>query len=319
MLPLRRSRSYVARGAAMLVALGALASVGLTACSAVPEPASGLRVVTTTTQITDFTRAVVGPTGTVTGLISPNRSAHSFDPTAAQLVALAQADAVVMNGAGLEPWLPAALTAAGFHGRLIDASVGIPLIAGDPHLWTDPQQAQTMVANIAAGLSPVAGDVAATLERNAQNYEAQLQALAVWAKESIAQVPLAQRLLVTNHDAFAYFVRAYDLTFVGSIIPGFDDNAEPSAAELDALILAIRDSGARAIFSEGSLSPRLATTIAAEAGVRVYSGVDGLFADSLGMPGTAGDTYLHATEHNVSVLVESWGGTPLPLPLELRS
>ena len=101
----------------------------LSACSSQAPQNDEFQVVATTTQVTEFTRAVVGDTGTVTGLIQPNQSAHSFDPSAKQLLALSQADAVVINGADLEPWITDALSAANFTGEIIDASTGIELLA----------------------------------------------------------------------------------------------------------------------------------------------------------------------------------------------
>ena len=122
---------------------------------------------------------------------------------------------------------------------------------------------------------------------------------------------------MTNHDAFTYFVSEYGITFVGSIIPSFDDNAEPSAAEIDALIALIKQSGAKAVFSEASISPKLAKTIASEAGVKVYSGDNALYSDSLGVTGSDGETYIKATIHNVTMLMNAWGYPVLPLPAEL--
>jgi zinc/manganese transport system substrate-binding protein/manganese/iron transport system substrate-binding protein len=116
-----------------------------------------------------------------------------------------------------------------------------------------------------------------------------------------------------------YFVDAYGITFVGSIMPSLDDNSEPSALEIDALIERIKELGAISVFSESTLSDKLATTIASEAGVAVYSGDEALYADSLGAAGTAGATYLGATIHNVTVLVTAWGGTVPPLPEGLTS
>ena len=316
-------RRIVALVSAVVVAAAALT---LTACTSTTTTGS-LKVVATTTQVTEFSKTIVGSTGTVTGLLQANQSAHSFDPSASQLVALSQAQAVVISGAGLEPWIENALAAANFTGIIIDASTGIPLIDGDPHVWTDPVLAKKMVATIASGLtsmvatnSSIVGDrsaIATTLTDNAARYEHKLTVLNEWVLASFAQVPVEKRLLVTNHDAFTYFVEAYDITFVGSIIPSFDDNAEPSAASIDALVRDIKASGAKAIFSEASISPKLANTIAAEAGVTVYSGDNALYSDSLGAPGTAGATYISATVHNVTVLLNSWGYQPLTLPQEL--
>lgn len=321
-----------------ILAASVLIAGSLSACSSSSAQSEEFQVVATTTQVTEFTRAVVGDTGTVTGLIQPNQSAHSFDPSAKQLLALSQADAVVINGADLEPWITDALSAANFSGEIIDASTGIELLAageaeedhaahaaedehahgeGDPHIWTSPLNAQVMVKNIATGLEAVNPADATVMEDNAASYTAQLASLNEWVMANFDQVPVDQRLLVTNHDAFTYFVSEYGITFVGSIIPSFDDNAEPSAAEMDALIALIKQSGAKAVFSEASISPKLAKTIASEAGVKVYSGDNALYSDSLGVTGSDGETYIKATIHNVTMLMNAWGYPVLPLPAEL--
>jgi ABC-type Zn uptake system ZnuABC Zn-binding protein ZnuA len=304
--------------AALLTLL--LGALGLTACSTPADPSQGLNVVATTTQVTEFTTTVVGTAGTVTGLIQPNQSAHSFDPSAKQLLMLSQADAVVINGADLEPWLTDALSAANFSGTIIDASAGIPLIESDPHVWTAPLNAQKMVTNIETGLDGLPGitsEQKKAFADNAAAYNLQLTALDEWILANLAQIPADQRLLVTNHDAFTYFVDAYGINFLGSIIPSFDDNAEPSASEIDALIALIKQSGTKAIFSESSISPKLAQTIASEAGVKVYSGDNALYSDSLGVAGSSGETYIKATIHNVTMLMDAWGYPVLPLPAEL--
>ena len=301
-----------------ILAASVLIAGSLSACSTQTAPSDEFKVVTTTTQVTEFTQAVVGHTGTVTGLIQPNQSAHSFDPSAKQLLELSQADAVVINGAGLEPWLEDALTAANFKGEVIDATQGYELIDQDPHFWTSPINATWMVDTIAQGLIELRGEQSGSaMEWNAFTYNGKLRALDNWIKANFEQVPAAKRLLVTNHDAFTYFVDAYDINFLGSIIPSFDDNAEPSAAEIDALIALIKQSGAKAVFSEASISPKLAKTIASEAGVKVYSGDDALYSDSLGVTGSDGETYIKATIHNVTMLMNAWGYPVLPLPAEL--
>nr|KGA07787.1 MAG: hypothetical protein GM42_0695 [actinobacterium acMicro-1] len=303
-------------------------------------------MVATTTQLADFTSAVVGKDGVVSGLILPNSSAHQFDPSAKNLLDVGDAQALVANGAGLEPWLQDLMDAGAFSGDLVVASDGIVLQEGghdhadehageeaateeehageekaaqDPHVWTAPQNAIAMVNNIARGLSDVRPDLADAFEKNAAAYVEKLTLLDTWATEAFASVAPEKRLLITNHDALGYFVDAYGITYVGSIMPSLDDNAEPSAQEIDALIERIKQEGAVAVFSESTLSDKLATTIAREAQVAVYSGDDALYADSLGPEGTDGATYLGATIHNVTVLVTAWGGTVPPLPAGLSS
>ena len=349
-------------GGAMLTA-GALVLAGCSAPAA-SENGSGdvPTIVATTTQVGDFTRELIGGGADVTQLLAPGQSAHSFDPSAAQLLALSNADAVVVNGAGLESWLDDAIAASGFDGELIDASTGIELFGtddhaedaatdaaaddhsedtatdapddhadaaaddhadhehgeGNPHIWTDPELAGHMVENIAHGLAEVPGVDTDAISANETAYVGKLDALDQWINENVAQVPVEQRLLVTNHDAFTYFVDAYDITFVGSVIPSFDDNAEPSAAEIDELVAKIRETGVKAVFSETSISPKTAETIAAEAGVKVYSGPDSLYGDSLGAEGTDGATYLSSQEHNARLILESWGVEPSALPAALQ-
>ena len=285
---------------------------------------TSLAVVTTTTQVADFSRQVAGTAATVTGLLQANQSVHGFDPSAKNLLDLGAADVLVTSGVGLESWLDDAIQASGFQGTVIDASTGVALLpsveasgANDPHIWTDPANAILMVQNISAGFAAADPAQAPAFEANAASYVEKLTALNEWITANVDQVPVAKRLLVTNHDAFTYFYTAYDITFVGSIIPSLDDNAEPSAAELDRLIAAIKASGTKAVFSETSLSPKLAETIAQEAGVKVHSGDNALYSDSLGTAGSAGETYLSATIHNVTVLMDSWDYAILPLPATL--
>lgn len=367
--PARRVRTAIGTGAVLAIGALALASCATPGASGA-DADGGPSIVATTTQVGDFTRQLVGDTAEVTQLLAPAQSAHSFDPSAAQLLALADADALVFNGAGLESWLDDAVSASGFDGALIDASTGIELYGtgdhgndaatdaddaadsdaadaadatdaaddahdhadeasddghdghdhgdGNPHIWTDPELAEHMVHNIAHGLETVSGVDAAAVAANEEAYLAELDALDAWIEENVDTVPEAQRLLVTNHDAFTYFIDAYDLTFVGSVIPSFDDNAEPSASEIDDLVAKIRATGVKAVFSEASISPKTAATIASEAGVTVYSGDDALYGDSLGVEGSPGATYLGSQIHNATLILESWGVTPSPLPALLQ-
>jgi len=305
-----------------LFALVSAAVVALTGCAAeTNRPAAGLSIVATTTQVAEFTRAVVGETPDVAlaQLIQPNQSAHSFDPSAGDLTALAQADVLVVNGVGLETWLDDAIDASGFSGVTIDASRGITLLDGDnPHVWTDPRNADAMVKTIAAGLAGADAGHATAFDANATAYGTALARLDEWTRDNIDAVPVADRLLVSNHDALGYFTAAYDVTYVGSVIPSFDDNAEPSAAEIDKLVAAITETGVRAVFSEASLNPKAAQAIADEAGVRVYSGPDALYVDSLGPAGSDGDTYIGAQVHNVTRVFESWGIAPSDVPAGLE-
>jgi ABC-type Zn uptake system ZnuABC Zn-binding protein ZnuA len=302
---------------ATLAIVAALASSALTACSSI-ESDDELLVVTTTTQVSDFSRNVLGDAGQVYPLLQANQTAHSFDPSARDLLELNKADALVINGHDLEPWVDDAVIASGFDGLIIVASDGIePLTRDgviDPHVWTSPLNAITMTQNIASGLATLSPADSEVFSANADEYELKLGALDAWIRETVDEVPEEARLLVTNHDAFTYFVDEFGITLVGSIIPEFDDNAEPSAADIDALIEKIRATGATAIFAESSIPSKLAETVATETGIAIYAGEDSLYSDTLGAPGSGAETYISSTVHNVTRLADSWGVTPPPIP-----
>lgn len=370
-----RSHSTTRALTASLAAAAAL-SVGLAGCT---SPAgdtqagsageASLSIVATTTQLADFAREIAADDATVTGLLPPGGSAHHFDPSPKDLLALGTADVLIVNGAGLESFVESAVDASGFSGTVITAADGIDLDAlaeahdhdhdhdhgehehehetepepeadhadthgehdhadhadhadthshdghdhgaVNPHLWTSPRLAADMVAEIARGLEAADPERANDYAQRAAAYEARLAALDEWASEQFSRVPEASRVLVSSHDSLHYYLDDYGITFAGAIMPSFEDNAEPSAKDIDALVAEIKRLGVQAIFVESSMSPKLATTIAREAGVRVVgddpSGAESVFADGLGAPGSGAETYIDATLHNTRLILDAWG------------
>jgi len=274
-----------------------------------------LRVVATTTQVQDFARVIGGDQVQVTGILKPNVDAHDYEPSPADLDAIARADVLIENGVGLEEWLQDTIRSAGFDGTLVDASQGVQLREGgeehaegkDPHIWMDPRNAKVMVANIERGLAEARPSDAAGFKTNLDGYTAQLDALDASIAERIGG--LANKKLVTNHDAFHYYVDRYGLEFVGSIIPSFDTSAELSAKSVQDLVAKIKATKVKAIFSESSLPPETAEAIGREAGIKVVAGEDALYGDALGPAGSDADTYLKMMEHNTSTIVAALSGT----------
>lgn len=293
--------------------------------------AGRLAVVATTTQLADFARNVGGDRVQVTGLLKANVDAHDYEPSPADLDAVAHANVLLENGVGLEEWLAGAIEASGFRGERVDTSKGVPLLTAaeeaapepaaepagahatqqgsdpghtdDPHIWQSPANAKIMVRNIQQAFSRADPAGAATYEANGDRYARQLDQLDAEIAREIDKLP--NKRLVTNHDAFGYYVRRYRLEFIGSIIPSFDTSAELSAREVNDLVARIRATGVKAIFSETSLPPQTAQTIASEAGVKVVTGEDALYGDSLGPPGSDGATYIQAMRHNTRTIVDN--------------
>jgi ABC-type Zn uptake system ZnuABC Zn-binding protein ZnuA len=270
--------------------------------------AAKVQVVTTTPILTDFARNVGGDDVDVYSVLKPNVDPHDYEPTPADLEAVADADVVVQNGVGLEKWFEDAISSAEPKGTIVDASTGVNLRhedggEADPHIWQDPRNAEVMVANIARAFAAAAPGLAAGFEQRAAAYTARLDTLDVDVAAQIAT--LTNKKLVTNHDAFGYYVDRYGLDFVGAVIPSFDSQAELSQRDINDLVAAVKAQGVKAIFSESSLPPKAAEAIAKEAGVKVVEGEGALYGDSLGPDGSGASTYVDMVEHNTRVIVDS--------------
>jgi ABC-type Zn uptake system ZnuABC Zn-binding protein ZnuA len=308
----------------VLVATAISAAVALAACGSDDNPGSApaasggkLAVVATTTQVADFARAIGGDKVTVTQIVKPNIDPHDYEPTPADVTAIGAAKVLVKSGVGLEKWLDETVTSAGFKGATVDASTGVKIRQGngeeeekdgDPHVWHDPRNAKIMVQNIEKAFAAAASADAATFEHNLADYSAKLDALDADIAKKINALPADNRKLVTNHDAFGYYIDRYQLTFVGSIIPSFDTSAELSAKDIEDIVAKIKQTGTKAVFSESSLPPKTAEAIGKQAGVKVVAGEDALYGDTLGPEGSDGDTYLKMEEHNTDTIVKALGG-----------
>jgi ABC-type Zn uptake system ZnuABC Zn-binding protein ZnuA len=172
-------------------------------------------------------------------------------------------------------------------------------------MWHDPRNAKQMVATMVAAFVAVDPAGAPVYEANAARYTAELEKLDVEIAAKIATLP--NKKLVTNHDAFGYYVDRYGLEFVGSIIPSFETSAEVSASELAELVDKIKAQGVKAVFTETSLPSKVAKTIADEAGVKVVDREAALYGDGLGPAKSPGGTYLGMMRHNTTTIVDNLG------------
>ena len=314
----RRGLVIAAVTAATLIAGGCSSGSGSSGSTAAAAADSKIAVAATTPEVADFARVIGGTDVDVTQIIKAGVDPHDFEPTPADIQAIGKAKIVVKNGVGLEAWLDQTITSAGFSGTVVDTSTGVPLrkgdpgdeemAQGDPHIWHSPLNAKIMVTNIEKGLAAVDPGHAADYAKNLTAYSARLDKLDADNRAAFAKLPAGDRKLVTNHDAFGYWVDRYHLQFVGSVIPSTDTSAELSGKQLNDLIAKIKQTGTKAIFTESSLPPKTAGAIAKQAGVKVIGGDNALFGDSIGPPGTPEGTYLGAEEHNTKVVVDALAG-----------
>jgi len=302
---------------ALILGLAAVMALGLAACgpgqAGSPGPsanADALKVVATTTVLADMVQQVGGPDVAVTSMVPKGGVVETFDPSPRDIAAVSAADLVVMNGLGLDDWLQRVIKAANPDVpvvRLGEDLPGVDYVSGgageavNPHLWLDVSNGERYAARIADALATANPARAADVRAGGDAYRARLADLDAAVRARIATIPAADRKLVSFHEAFPYFAKAYGLEIVGSVVgvPGQD----PSAGEVATLIDAIKGSGAKAVFAEAGFNPDLARAIATEAGVSVESN---LYNDSLGDPPV--DTYEGLIRWDVDRIVAALGG-----------
>ena len=187
----------------------------------------------------------------------------------------------------------------------------------DPHVWTSPKNAIVQVTNIGAALTTAAPAGAQTIKNHVDAYTARLNDLDQWTRDTLAAVPQDRRVLFTSHDAFGYFSAEYGVRFEGAALSDFNAQQDATAQKIQQTADAVRASGAVAIFAENSNNSKSVEKVASLAGVRAVIGDEALYGDSLGQPGSDGQTYIGSILHNVTNLAIAWGSTPAPVPQTL--
>jgi zinc/manganese transport system substrate-binding protein len=283
--------------------------------------AAPLQVVTSFSILGDLVRQIGGDKVQVETLVTPDADAHVFQPTPAAAKKVAAAQVLVINGLGFEGWMERLEEAADFNGKTIVASSGLKTLAmkekdegdehghghehdheggEDPHAWQNVSNAIAYVKNIAAGLATVDTINAAYYEQRAATLAVELAALHDWVKAEIAKVPAAKRRVITSHDAFGYFAKAYGVEFLSPV--GYSTDAEPSAADVKNLINQIRKEGIKALFVENMANPRMIKQISEEVGVQPGGK---LYADALSVADGPAATYQAMVRHNVATLIKA--------------
>jgi zinc/manganese transport system substrate-binding protein len=260
-----------------------------------------LKVVASFSILGDFVKNVGGDRVEVTTLVGPDGDVHVYTPAPADAKKIADARLVIINGLGLEGWLPRLVQSSGSKAAIVTATDGIvPLKSGsaaDPHAWQSVANAKVYVANIRDALVAADPADAAAFRANADGYLAKLDELDSDVRVAMAQIPAARRRVISTHGAFGYFAAAYGVDFIAPL--GVSTDSEASARDIADIITQIRVAKIPAVFVENISDPRLIQRISAETG----AGIGGtLYSD--GLTGEKGDapTYIDMVRHNIKAL-----------------
>lgn len=275
-------------------------------------------LVTSTTQIADFARQVVGDRCVVRCILAPGADPHTYQPTPEDIKMVLQADLCLENGLHLEGknWMATLANDAGKP--ILTCTEGVQPIQieaegqsiPDPHAWFSTPNAAVYVNNIVKGVSKLDPSGQSDYQARGTLYLNQLRTLDAWIRQQVNRIPVGERILVTSHDAFNYFCREFRFNASNnylSLAPvGWSTGSEVGAGMTPQrrknVIEGLKQTGAKAVFVETSVNPKLIREIAKEAGVRV-GGL--LYSDSMGENGTAGETYIGMMRENVLLIVHA--------------
>lgn len=278
------------------------------------------KVVTTCGMVTDIVRNVVGEKGEVAGVMGEGVDPHLYKPTRNDVKQLMEADIIFYSGLMLEGRMGDTFTRVARNGKPVYAVTEEidpsslrepPEFEGhwDPHVWMDVIAWAQCVEFVGKALGEFDPPNADYYRENAESYRAELEKLDTYVREVIATIPQDQRVLVTAHDAFGYFSRAYNIPVRS--VQGLTTESEPSVDDINELVRFIVERKVGAIFIESSVSEKNIRAViegAADRGWKVAIGGE-LFSDAMGAPKTYQGTYVGMIDHNATTIARALGGS----------
>ena len=320
-------RLHIRKLATCLLGVVALCPVFFSGCGKETDRIHGpdgkgrakLVVVTTTTHVTDMVRSIAGDRIELVALMGPRVDPHLYKPSARDVAALAKADLVFYSGLMLEGRMAdlfAKTARSGVQAYAVTEKVSEDNLLEpeefeghwDPHVWFDPSIWASCVEVVSEGLAANDPKEAEFYRANAEALRAEYLSIHGWAKDRLAAIPKESRKLITSHDAFNYFGRAFGFNVIA--VQGISTATEAGLADRVAMVDYVKSHEVKAIFVESSVNPAIIQEIASEAGVKVGGE---LFSDAMGESGQTkgpdGEVYDVSTwtgmmKHNLNVIVE---------------
>lgn len=300
-------------------------TVGLIGCSptsqnsqSTPAPVTSEQVplvVATNSLACGLTQEIAGNTINLKCLIEPGSDPHVYQPKPEDSKAIERANLILYGGYDFEPGLIKLIQATSNPAPKVAVNeVAVPQpqqfeedgkTIADPHVWHNAQNGKAIAQTISQALAKVAPNNAALYTSNTQRLTSEINQIDTWIKSQIATIPPQQRKLVTTHDAFGYYSKAYGIPIQGAL-GGISTEEAPTPARVGALAKDIQKKGVPTIFAETTINPKLIQAVAKEAKVQVSD--KELFADGLGEQGSDGETYQKMLIANTRAIVEGLGG-----------
>ena len=317
---------YQLQRRATLLAAALISALVATGCSVSTGSAGGadgddITVYATTGYLADAV-ANIAPDAVVTTMVGPGGDPHTYQPSTRDIQKIQTSDIVFWNGLHLEAQMIDQLTSLGDRqlavGDLIPEDLllawdqtddqGNPL--HDPHIWNSPEAWSLAVGHVADKLADVDPDNAETYQENVEAYLVDIENVAQEASELLASIKDDDRILITGHDAFAYFGQTFNITVHATDF--ISTEARLSAEELSQLADLISDEEVPVIFQDNLANPQAITSLkeaVRSRGWRVEISDDELYADSLGAD-EGRDTYVGVFMHNARAVADALGSTP---------
>ena len=293
-----------------------LALMTLSCAGAAPDAGRKIKVTTTVTMVTDLVKQVGGDRVDVQGLMGPGVDPHLYKASASDVTKLQRADVIFYSGLLLEGKVQDIFAKLARTKKFVyPVTENIPLnklleppeFAGhyDPHVWFDVTLWVMCVDTVVKGLAEFDPSGKEHFEKRGKEYKARLGQLHEWALNKARELPKAKRILITSHDAFNYFGRAYGFQVVA--LQGISTVTETSPADMVKLVEFIRQHEVKAIFVESSVPHKTIERVAADAGIKVGGE---LFSDATGTPGQIENgydlgTYEGMIKHNANTVVNA--------------
>ena len=308
--------------------LRALATACAAALISTAAHAQPLEVTTSFSILGDLVGQVGGERVKVRTLVGADEDAHAFQPRPSDARNVGGAALVVVNGLGFDDWMVRLARSGGYKGEVVVASAGIDTLAMttddhdhdhghdhgdeddkanakavDPHAWQDVGNVRRYVANIADALTKADPEGASAYRANAERYDGELKALDAEIRAAFAALPAARRKVVSSHDAFGYFGRAYGIRFLSPV--GVSNNAEPTAQGVARLIRQLKAEKVPAVFIENVADPRLIERIRSESGAQIGGT---LYSDALSKADGPAPSYVRMMRANLDALRQAMSG-----------